>query len=76
MGGGSSRKASIRGKDIFRSLSEDAYKDLQKFYEIEQEQLGSGAFGKVFKGHSITDKTFEVAVKLISKKNMTEKEFK
>lgn len=75
MGGGSSKNSNIRGKNIFRPISEDALQDLQKFYTFGKEQLGSGAFGKVFKGKSVTDPTFEVAIKLINKKNMSEKDF-
>mmetsp|Transcript_39669 Transcript_39669/g.45549 ORF Transcript_39669/g.45549 Transcript_39669/m.45549 type:complete len:113 (+) Transcript_39669:32-370(+) len=76
MGSGSSKKPRIKSKSVFRPMSEDALEELKKFYEVEDTTLGKGAFGKVFKAQSLTDKNFQVAIKMLNKKNMSDNDIK
>lgn len=67
MGNKPSRKGLQRSKTIVRPMSKDALVDLKKYYKLESTALGRGAFGKVFKGESLTDSNFLVAIKMLNK---------
>jgi len=74
MGSGSSKRSTSKSKAIIRPMSKVALDEIKKYYKIDSTALGKGAFGKVFMAESITDKTFKVAIKVISKKNMKKKD--
>lgn len=71
MGNNSSKKGFQRSKTLHKPLSKNALDDLKKYYMIDTSALGRGAFGKVFKAESITDHSFEVAIKVLTKKHMS-----
>ena len=48
----------------------DAQRQIKRKYVIEQNVLGSGAFGKVFLATSVTDSNFKVAIKALTKKKI------
>ena len=57
-------------------MSKNALEDIKKYYTMESTALGRGAFGKVFKAVSLTDKSFQVAIKVLNKKNMSKNDIK
>lgn len=54
--------------------SEADVKTLLATYDIEQEALGSGAFGQVFRATDKMDPEVKVAIKTIDKKKLTPKD--
>lgn len=73
MGNGNSKKLH-RAKTIIRPMSKVALNEIKKYYKVDSNTLGKGAFGKVFKAQSLTDQSFTVAIKMLSKKHMSEKD--
>ena len=55
---------------------EQAKKQLQTKYKISQSILGRGAFGKVYKGTSLTNPKQKVAIKAFKKKHIFESDIK
>ncbi len=51
-------------------------KDIKRLYKLNHNMLGSGAFGKVFEAESLSDPEIKVAIKVLNKKKMSEKEIK
>jgi calcium-dependent protein kinase len=76
MGSANSKRAGKRGQTVIRPMSKVALDEVKKYYKIESHALGKGAFGKVFKAESITDNTFTVAIKVLTKRNMSESDIK
>jgi len=75
MGNGNSKR-NQRGKTVIRPMSKVAMDEIKKHYNIDSSSIGKGAFGKVFKAQSLTDKSFTVAIKMLSKSNMSAKDIK
>ena len=48
--------------------------NLRAVYNIDKTCLGSGSYGKVFKGSNKKDSKMEVAIKVINKKGMSEED--
>ena len=48
--------------------------NLRSAYNIEKTCLGSGSYGKVFRGTNKKDSAMQVAIKVINKKGMTEED--
>lgn len=76
MGSNHSKKGIVRGKNVIRPLSNVALDEIKKYYEVDSATLGKGAFGKVFKARSLTDKNFQVAIKVLDKSNMSSRQIK
>lgn len=74
MGSNNSKRSASKGKMVIRPMSKVALDEVKKYYKVDTTALGKGAFGKVFKAQSLTDSTFQVAIKVLNKKNMTEKD--
>ena len=51
----------------FITSSEMMFRNL---YVIEPTVIGGGSFGKVFRGHSTSDKKYKVAIKVINKEKV------
>ena len=47
---------------------------LKMQYDIDRHVLGKGAFGKVYKGVDKMDKQFQVAIKVLNKHKMSQKD--
>ena len=75
MGNGNTKR-NQRGKTVIRPMSKVAMDEIKKHYNIDSSSIGKGAFGKVFKAQSLTDKSFTVAIKMLSKSNMSAKDIK
>ena len=54
--------------------TQKAVKDIKRLYKLNHNMLGSGAFGKVFEAESLSDPEIKVAIKVLNKKKMSEKE--
>jgi len=54
-------------KRIQKNVRLDTEEDLNKYYSINDNKIGKGAFGVVFKAHSIKDKNEVVAIKKVNK---------
>ena len=52
----------------FRTIPVDSF---QKIYKVEPEVLGSGAFGKVFKGYLRKNPKIKVAIKVLEKQKLS-----
>jgi serine/threonine protein kinase len=74
MGSNNSKGKLQRGKTVIRPMSKVALDEVKKYYTIDPNALGKGAFGKVFQAQSITDESFKVAIKVLTKTNMSEKD--
>jgi len=74
MGSSNSKKKLYKSKTVFRPMSKVALDEIKKHYMVSSTALGRGAFGKVFKAQSLTDENFRVAIKVLNKKNMKEKD--
>lgn len=53
-------------------MSAATLKELKSTYEIDDEVIGSGTTGKVFKGTDLRDKNIEIAIKVIKKKKFSD----
>lgn len=62
----------VHGKDptLKSKRKVKAKEEISKKYKIEPGVLGAGSFGKVFLAHSVNDKDFKVAIKVIPKKGL------
>ena len=52
----------------------EAVKDIKRLYKLSHTMIGSGAFGKVFEAESLADPEVKVAIKVLNKKKMNDKE--
>ena len=66
MGCVNAKDTTLKSKGHKRS----AKNEISKKYKIEHGVLGSGSFGKVFKATAVNDDSFEVAIKVIPKKDI------
>lgn len=57
-------------------MSKVALDEIKKYYNVDTTTIGKGAFGKVLKARSVTDKSFRVAIKVLNKSNMSTKDIK
>ena len=60
------RDHQIKEHKYVQSLA--TFLELRLTYDIDEDLLGSGSFGKVFKATDKKDKSMEVAIKTIDKK--------
>jgi calcium-dependent protein kinase len=74
MGSNNSKGKLLRGKAVIRPLFKVALDEVKKCYKVDSATLGKGAFGKVFKAESLTDESYRVAIKELSKVNMNKKD--
>lgn len=55
-------------------MTEKAVNDIKRLYKLNHNEIGAGAFGKVFEGQSLYDPSIKVAIKVLNKKKMSKKD--